>query len=399
MADVSAHLIESVLPVEARYRQWVCALPFGLRMAVGFDRRLCADVLEAFIESLMRLLRWRVKRAFGLASVDDAKVGAITFIQRFDSALRLFPHFHCLVPDGAWVVTDGEPRFCALGDPSPEDLLQVATWTHERLVRVLERHGRLQDAADRLQADQPVLASCYGASAGDVQLLGDEPGQRTRKAFGPVRVQELSTGSVAEVGGVNVHTGPAIDGRDRRRLEQLCRYMARPPLCQDRLAKNADGKLTYSLKKAWKDGTKGILLDPLDLLARLCAIIPPPRFHLIHYHGAFSGGSAVRQAIVPGHAALPQPKTPIPLFEQDPDPTPNQPAPSRHPWSWLLARVFAVSILKCPVRSCPGEMKIVELARTPEHAARILAELALGARPPTRRSRIPSRQLAIPFMH
>ncbi|NVB43699.1 transposase, partial [Pseudenhygromyxa sp. WMMC2535] len=41
--------------------------------------------------------------------------------------------------------------------------------------------------------------------------------------------------SVAEVGGVNVHAGPAIDGRDRRRLERLCRYVARPPVAQERL--------------------------------------------------------------------------------------------------------------------------------------------------------------------
>lgn len=117
MSDTAAHLVESVLPA-VPYRQWVCSLPFSLRTAVGFDRRLCADVLEVFIEALLRQLRWRVKRAFGLASVDGALVGAITFIQRFDSALRLDPHFHCLVPDGAWVVgEDGEPR--ASRSPKP----------------------------------------------------------------------------------------------------------------------------------------------------------------------------------------------------------------------------------------------------------------------------------------
>jgi hypothetical protein len=271
----------------------------------------------------------------------------------------------------------------------------VAAWTHASLVRVLERHGRLRDAADTLAADQPVLAQCYGASASDVQLLGDEPGRRTQKAFGPVRVKAPRAAAVAEVGGINVHASAAVDGRDRRRLEQLCRYMARPPLCQERLEQPSDGRIRLSLKKAWKDGTHAILLAPLDFIARLCAIIPPPRFHMLHYHGVLAGGSVVRQAIVPGRADPPKPKNPIPLFGQDEDASPATPLPSRHPWPWLLARVFAVDILKCPVRSCSGEMKVVEIAKTTEHAARILA--GFGARPPTRRSRIPARQLALPF--
>jgi len=394
MADVAAHLVESVLPV-VPHRQWVCSLPFAVRTAVGFDRRLCADVLEAFIESLMRLLRRKAKRTGGLGSVDDAKVGAITFIQRFDSAARLDPHFHCLVPDGAWIVDEaGEPRFFALGDPSPEDLRQVAAWTHARLVRVLERHGRLE-AAEALAADHPALASCYGASAGDLQLLGEEPGQRTQKAFGPVAVQVASTAQVAEVGGVNVYVGPAVDGRDRRRLEQLCRYMARPPLSQDRLSRCEDGRIKISLKKAWKNGTQAILLHPLDFLARLCALIPPPRFCLLRYHGLFAGGSALRRAVVPGRPEA-RKTVQIPLFEREADPPPAAP-PSRHPWPWLLRRVWLVEILKCPVRGCTGEMRVVEVARTQEHAGLTLAGLGLGPRSPTRRTRIPARQLALPL--
>ncbi len=130
----------------------------------------------------------------------------------------------------------------------------------------------------------------------------DEPGRRTQKAFGPVNYQDPVTASPAEIGGVNVDAGNAVDGRDRRRLEQLCRYMARPPLCQERLTRNVDGKLVYSFKKPWKDGTRAIMLSPLDFLARLCAIIPPPRFHVTHYHGVFASGSAIRQAVVPGQA-------------------------------------------------------------------------------------------------
>jgi len=54
---------------------------------------------------------------------------------------------------------------------------------------------------------------------------------------------------VAEVGGVNVHAQVAVDGRDRPRLERLCRYMARPAVCQERLTERPDGRLSYELKK------------------------------------------------------------------------------------------------------------------------------------------------------
>ena len=43
-----------------------------------------------------------------------------------------------------------------------------------------------------------------------------------------------------------------------------------------RLEETANGKLRYSLKKAWRDGTVALVLEPLDLLARVCALIPPP---------------------------------------------------------------------------------------------------------------------------
>jgi hypothetical protein len=42
---------EKVIP-EAPIRQWVCSLPWRLRVLLGYDRELCADVLEAFVVEL-----------------------------------------------------------------------------------------------------------------------------------------------------------------------------------------------------------------------------------------------------------------------------------------------------------------------------------------------------------
>jgi len=283
MSDLAAHLVDEVLP-EVPIRQWVCSLPWSLRYALAYDRALCADVLDAFLGALTRSLRRRAKRELGLRSVEDARAGAVTFVQRSDGSLRINPHFHTLALDGVYVRgEDGALAFHALGAPSGEHVAQVAAWTHAAIVRVLERHGRsldgVSDAPDPIAEEQPVLASCYGASAADVQLLGAAPGQKTTKLVHPVRVVPSPTEALAEVGGVNVHAKVVIDGRDRKRLEGLCRYVARPPLSQERLELHGDGRVRYRFKAAWKDGTHAVLLDPLDFIARLCALIPKVPAH------------------------------------------------------------------------------------------------------------------------
>ena len=41
----------------------------------------------------------------------------------------------------------------------------------------------------------------------------------------------------------------AIEGRDRNHVERVCRYLGRPPIAQDRLEQQGDGRLRYTIKK------------------------------------------------------------------------------------------------------------------------------------------------------
>jgi len=112
-------------------------------------------------------------------TLDDAQVGAVTFIKRSDSALRLNVQAHSLFRDGVYVRPSGALDFHLLGAPPFDDVQQVAQRTHARIVKALLAHGRTLDGlGDELTHDQPVLASCYAASAGDVHLLGESAGQR-----------------------------------------------------------------------------------------------------------------------------------------------------------------------------------------------------------------------------
>ena len=119
MSDTAVTLTERVIP-RVQIRQWVCTLPWGLRALAGYDRALCAEVIGAFVEELLRSYRWRAKREGVVASVDAAHAGAITFIQRFDSALRLNVHAHVIALDGVYVEeSDDEARFVAAPEPTP----------------------------------------------------------------------------------------------------------------------------------------------------------------------------------------------------------------------------------------------------------------------------------------
>src|SRR5439155_497358 len=55
--------------------------------------------------------------------------------------------------------------------------------------------------------------------------------------------------------GFDLHGAVAVAGEDRDRLEQLCRYLLRPPIAHERLALRPDGKILVTLKIPWRDGT------------------------------------------------------------------------------------------------------------------------------------------------
>jgi hypothetical protein len=52
-----------------------------------------------------------------------------------------------------------------------------------------------------------------------------------------------------------------VPASDRRALERICRYLARPPLAQDRLELTDQGEVVLHFKRAWHDGTNGIVLS------------------------------------------------------------------------------------------------------------------------------------------
>ena len=96
--------------------------------------------------------------------------------------------------------------------------------------------------------------------------------------------------------------GVSVDKSDGEGRERLARYCARPCLSLERLSIDSDGQVLYSLKRT-APGTPAVLtLSPTEFLAKLAVLIPPPRSHLVRYHGVFFPNCKQRRQIVPGPA-------------------------------------------------------------------------------------------------
>src|SRR4030095_3019748 len=41
-----------------------------------------------------------------------------------------------------------------------------------------------------------------------------------------------------------------------------------------------------------------VVMEPLDFIGRLCALIPPPKFHMLRFHGVLAPHSSLRARVV-----------------------------------------------------------------------------------------------------
>ena len=69
--------------------------------------------------------------------------------------------------------------------------------------------------------------------------------------------------------GFSLNAALACAADERRKLERVCRYLLRPPICLERLSIDGDGLVVYQLKRPFSDGTTHVLFEPLDLMAHI----------------------------------------------------------------------------------------------------------------------------------
>jgi ribosomal protein S27E len=121
------------------------------------DYLKCGRLQHGFVRVKCNSCRNELLVAFsckhrGFCPSCGARSGAITFIQRFGSALNLNVHLHMLIPDGIYTLSHGKPRFHAVTAPSQSELTTLLNHIIRRITRQLTRDGLLAQ-----EADQPYL--------------------------------------------------------------------------------------------------------------------------------------------------------------------------------------------------------------------------------------------------
>ncbi len=302
MADTAAHLVDRVFP-RVPVRQWVLSFPYDLRYRLAYDASLLTDILGILTNTVFASL---IERAREFGAVRKAQSGAVSFIQRFDSALRCNLHIHSLVIDGVYAADDDDqPQFQVLPAPDDEEIARLTEILAVRIRKFLSQRGLGPDSdpeeSDPLSRDQPGLAGIYAASVPG-RVARDASGRRVTNTGDQIDLENMNAFSsprCASVDGFSLHANVAIHAGDRARLERLAQYCARGPVAMERLEVLSDGRLLYRLKRAWRDGTTQIILTPLEMLEKLSALIPSPRAHAVRYAGILAPAAKWRPLIIP----------------------------------------------------------------------------------------------------
>jgi hypothetical protein len=176
MAETAAHLVDQVIP-RVPVRQWVLSFPIPLRILFAVHPELLSPVLQIIHRLIASFL---IKQA-GLKR-RAADTGAVTLIQRFGSAANLNIHLHCLVLDGVYRTTEGEPVFQEVRAPTIGELQGLLVKIITRILKLLTRQGYLIE--ERRMSYWPTSmritcsATCKRPRAPSALPLGRAPDRR-----------------------------------------------------------------------------------------------------------------------------------------------------------------------------------------------------------------------------
>ena len=403
MSDTAAWLVERVIP-EVPVRQWVLSLPYRVRLLCAYDPDACALVRRVLVRAVSGFYEGRARRR----GASRPRTGAVAFVQRFDSGLRLNVHFHVLWLDGVYASEAGRGgcEFREDAGIADTDVQRLVVRVRDRVVKALRRVGKWWDEGDAAESDgelegerQLMLALASGAVVGRT-VLGKRAGESDVRVGRGTRAEAFVKGPLcADVDGFSLHAGVRVEGRDRRRLEHLCRYAGRPAIAASRLSLLPDGRVAYELKRRWKDGTTHVVMTAEVLVERLLALVPRPRRHLVTYHGVLGPAAGLRSRVVPrweeakpagdGDASEPGEEgvgAAMAALYCRRRTVPHAPGKRRrvgvrrYPWAELLRRVFEVEVLVCP--RCGGRRRVLAAITAPESIARVLSAMGLSSEAP-----------------
>ena len=291
MAGTAAHLVDCVLPA-VPVRQYVLAFPYELSGLAATRPEVLHALSRIFWEALRRRYQRWAKRA-GHATT-RVETGAVTGVHRAGASLNVHVHFHVLCLDGVYVETeakDGTLRFEAAPAPSREELQETVKYVYARVMKWLARRGLLREADASNEAPSYSAGEAMtlaGMQRGTLETAKDT-GERAEHELAepPPRVTDAAVHER-----FNLHASVHVLAHDDLARERLCRYLARPAFSLARLGVRRDGLVVYRVKNAGRGRVKQRVMSPVECLARLAAMVPPPRYPLLRLHELRGSGES-----------------------------------------------------------------------------------------------------------
>jgi len=287
---------------------------------------------------------------------------------------------------------DGSPAFIEADAPTDDELNALLHTVIARLMKMLTRRGVLiEDMGQTYLAEHDAdgeeartLRPLQAAAITYRIAVGPRSGQKVLTLRGAMPRESAARQPLcADIDGFSLHAAVRVEAHDRKRLEQLCRYITRPALSDERVQLNAAGQVELKLKTPWRDGTAHLVMSPLEFMQRLAALVPRPRLHLIRFHGVLAPNAKLRAQVVPqgphppGQAQAATEAAAAAECEVEP----VKARPHRISGARLLKRIFDIDMQHCP-HCGAGELKIIAAILERPVIEKILSHLGLDPQPP-----------------
>jgi hypothetical protein len=282
-------------------RQYVLTLPYELRKLAAFKADVLSALARIFVESVFATYRLRAKRD----GLQGAQCGAVNFVQRCGSSVNLHVHFHLMLLDGVFTRdAQGDVLFQPAPAPTVADLDAIVGRAKRRSAAWLRSRGYVDDTPLEGRSNEPpaqtALDACAAIAMGRGQVATlPRDGAKQDDAHADSYERHGKPAFTVERDGFDLHAGVRIDAGDDLGREKLCRYGARPPLSLERLRRLPGGGVAYRLKYVGRGRGKHRMMSGVEFLARLAAIICPPRYPLTRFAGVLAPRSKWRREVVP----------------------------------------------------------------------------------------------------
>jgi Putative transposase len=168
-------------------------------------------------------------------------------------------------------------------------LERVARRVSERSLRWLKAHGYLDGRPAEERGNEPPALSALDACAtlalqGGAFVRLDKTAMSARPEADDDGFDVSKKRFSVDVDGFNVNAAVRVGADMDEARERLVRYCARPAIALDRISRLPDGRIAYRMKYP-RRGTTHRVMTPMEFMSRICALIPPPLYPLVRYHG------------------------------------------------------------------------------------------------------------------